>query len=303
MNLKELLGRAIVLHRAFVDVGGSVSAGVFLSHLYFWSGKGKNKDKWIWKTYKEWKHETGLTRYEVDSARKRLGDLGLLEFKRMGPKGRMHYRLNEVMLESLLLAESSKHNCCIQQTQVLETANSYQESTTGKTQEKAQAHMKTDLKGKSTTESILETLKQKPNHETLVSQGPKSGPTFFWYGMWVLYQDSCCASLTIKQQAQLKQIVKKLPDKPYKRLGVVLSNWIKFTNYAEKTHGEYKMPLVPDIGRILKSVQAVASFTSETKLPETKKQVTEPVQLIAGNHQAEKAMTLEEMDKIDASTD
>lgn len=85
------------------------SAAVFFSQLLYWSDKGSNPDGWIWKTQEEFESETGLTRWEQETARERLLKFGLLEEKRAGIPARMHYRI-----DSDKLAEKV-HEYCLKQ--------------------------------------------------------------------------------------------------------------------------------------------------------------------------------------------
>jgi hypothetical protein len=59
------------------------SAGLLLSQLVYWSDKGHDPDGWIYKTKDEIIDEFGLgSRYEVDQARHRLEEEGVLETER-----------------------------------------------------------------------------------------------------------------------------------------------------------------------------------------------------------------------------
>ena len=52
------------------------------------------RDGWFWKTAAEWQRETGLSRREQDSARRRLRALGLLEEQRRGMPAKRWFRLD-----------------------------------------------------------------------------------------------------------------------------------------------------------------------------------------------------------------
>ena len=69
-----MLQRPISFHRIFVDITGSVTAGLMLSQAFYWSRKGRKDhwDGWFFKSASEWEEETGLSRREQESARKRL---------------------------------------------------------------------------------------------------------------------------------------------------------------------------------------------------------------------------------------
>ena len=64
------------------------SAGLLLSQLVYWSDKGHDPDQWIYKTKDEIIEEFGLgSRYEVDQARHRLEEEGVLETERRPRRG------------------------------------------------------------------------------------------------------------------------------------------------------------------------------------------------------------------------
>ena len=92
----------IAYYRAFAAVAGGVTAGVFLSQLYYWHDRGRDPAGWIYKTQAEWEAETGLTRREQETARRKLRERGLVEEKLAGLPARLHYRLNVGRLAALL---------------------------------------------------------------------------------------------------------------------------------------------------------------------------------------------------------
>ena len=107
--LKLLQGKPIAFRREFVPFGG-IAGALLLSQLLYWQGRQARNDGWLWKTQAEIEEETGLTRREQETARKRLKALGILEEKRMGVPAKMHFRINEDALISALqtsLAESA----------------------------------------------------------------------------------------------------------------------------------------------------------------------------------------------------
>jgi hypothetical protein len=105
--LLELLGsRPIAYYVAFAEISGGVTSGVLLSQLFYWHGKGSDPAGWIYKTQADWTQETGLTRWEQETARRRLRERGIIEEKRAGVPARLHFRL-DVDQAIDLLAQSS----------------------------------------------------------------------------------------------------------------------------------------------------------------------------------------------------
>ncbi|MDN3699174.1 hypothetical protein QWY97_17765 [Vibrio cortegadensis] len=84
-----------------------------LSQAIYWSRR-TNASGYFYKTQSEWEDETGMTRRELDTARKKLRELGILEEKKQGVPCRIFYRINEpTLIEQLRhssLAECAKQS-------------------------------------------------------------------------------------------------------------------------------------------------------------------------------------------------
>jgi hypothetical protein len=105
----ELLEAPIAFHRAFVKIGGGVTAGLLLSQAFYWSKNRRAKERggWFYKSHAEWEEETGLTRREQQTARDHLREKGLLEEKidALPGKGRiLWFRVNVDGLHDALKA-------------------------------------------------------------------------------------------------------------------------------------------------------------------------------------------------------
>lgn len=102
---QELLKSPIAFHRVFARIGGGVTAGLLLSQAWYWTPRTTNPEKWFYKSQDEWEEETGLTRREQETARKKLIERGLIEEKRGNIRfhGMLHFRVNvEAVIEALL---------------------------------------------------------------------------------------------------------------------------------------------------------------------------------------------------------
>jgi len=110
--LQSLLDRPIAFHRCFVPIGGLVGA-VMLGQAIYWSKRTSNPDGWFYKTIGEWEEETGLTRFEQETAKRNLK--GILEIERRGIPARLYFRIDWNMLEKTLnnhsLLKSSNQEC------------------------------------------------------------------------------------------------------------------------------------------------------------------------------------------------
>jgi hypothetical protein len=93
-QIKDMLPNRVVgyspdLARA---VGGA-TIGLFLSQLLFLSDKGHNSDGWVYKSEAEMGKETGLTKREQQTARRKLLSLGVIAIMRGGWKNTYHFKV------------------------------------------------------------------------------------------------------------------------------------------------------------------------------------------------------------------
>jgi len=90
-------GEVVAYRPVFAHVFGGATAALLLSQFWFWTNtptvKNRDGDGWFWKSQKEITQETGLTRYETDTARRKLVALGVLFEDLRGVPATQHYRL------------------------------------------------------------------------------------------------------------------------------------------------------------------------------------------------------------------
>ncbi|MHC5853934.1 hypothetical protein [Nostoc sp.] len=89
------LGNSVAYYPKLVEVTGGVLPNLFLCQMYYWLGKQKNPEGWIYKTQAEIEKETGLTRKQQETARKFLKARGLLQEKYTGCPRRLEFWLNK----------------------------------------------------------------------------------------------------------------------------------------------------------------------------------------------------------------
>ncbi len=82
------------------EISGSANAGLFLSQLLFWWGKGRNPNC-IYKTVDEVKKEICLTRRQQEKAISIWKDLGVLTVKLRGTPPKRHFIINFEKLYNL----------------------------------------------------------------------------------------------------------------------------------------------------------------------------------------------------------
>lgn len=94
------MGRVIAYYPNLKRVTGSTTATILLCQFLYWSNKTRDNKGWIYKTSEEIEEETGLTRWEQQTAKEKLVELKLLEseFKRLDHTSR--YKVNEDELNS-----------------------------------------------------------------------------------------------------------------------------------------------------------------------------------------------------------
>ncbi|MBC8949344.1 hypothetical protein [Xenorhabdus sp. TS4] len=105
MNIRELLDRPIAFHRPFVTITKSVTAALMLSQAVYWAKRGKTHsdgDEWFYKTQAEWEEETGLSRTEQETARKKLRQLGILKEKKAGLPAKIFFSVDFDVLYQIL---------------------------------------------------------------------------------------------------------------------------------------------------------------------------------------------------------
>lgn len=106
--LKTLAHRIIAFNVIYTKLGIGIKAALFLSQIVYWSEKTKDPEGWFYKTRYEWSDETGLSQKEIDTARKILKSLNLIEEQLMGTPAVTYYKLNRSELEQCLLELLSK---------------------------------------------------------------------------------------------------------------------------------------------------------------------------------------------------
>ncbi len=123
--LAAVLDRPIAFHRAFVSIPCAdgkrlgVLGALMLSQAVYWALRTEDPDGWFWKTMEEWEAETGLSRYEQETARRRLRQTPFWQEERRGVPARMYYRVDLDALLAVLngspqssLLDHSKLDCC-----------------------------------------------------------------------------------------------------------------------------------------------------------------------------------------------
>lgn len=85
----------LTIPRIFIEATGDIESALFLSQLLYWTGRSTRPDGYIYKTYREWQEEIGLTQHQVSRATNKLKSFGILEtvLKKANGSPTVHYRI------------------------------------------------------------------------------------------------------------------------------------------------------------------------------------------------------------------
>ena len=95
----SLLGRGVVAyHPSLVGVSGGVTPALMLSQALYWTRilaqQDADREGWFWKTRDQWTAETALSRFEQETARRRLTARPFWHQERRGMPARLWFRVD-----------------------------------------------------------------------------------------------------------------------------------------------------------------------------------------------------------------
>lgn len=97
--LLQLFDAPVSFQRCLVPISGSVTAALMLSQAIWTTEQqviesyGVVSHGWFTKSQEEWTDETGLTRWEQETARRALRRLGFIEERRAGMPAKLWFRV------------------------------------------------------------------------------------------------------------------------------------------------------------------------------------------------------------------
>lgn len=92
--LLQILDLPVSFHRCLVPITGSVTAALLLSQAICTAQEADpTLNEWFSKSQDEWREETGLSRWEQETARRVLREAGFLEEQRFGMPAKLWYRV------------------------------------------------------------------------------------------------------------------------------------------------------------------------------------------------------------------
>jgi hypothetical protein len=93
-RVKDMLPNRVVGYSPdLARIVGGATIGLFLSQLLFLSDKGHSPEGWVYKSEQEMGKETGLTKREQQTARRKLLSLGVIAIMRGGWKNTYHFKV------------------------------------------------------------------------------------------------------------------------------------------------------------------------------------------------------------------
>jgi hypothetical protein len=93
-KVKDMLPNRVVGYSPdLARIVGGATIGLYLNQLLFLSDKGHNPDGWIYKSEAEMGQETGLTKREQQTARRKLLSLGVIAIMRGGFRNTYHFKV------------------------------------------------------------------------------------------------------------------------------------------------------------------------------------------------------------------
>ena len=92
--LLDVFDLPVSFHRCLVPITGGVTAALMLSQA-IWTTQALDDRAggWFTRSQDEWREETGLSRWEQESARRALRSAGFLEERREGMPAKLWYRV------------------------------------------------------------------------------------------------------------------------------------------------------------------------------------------------------------------
>lgn len=103
--LLVMFDEPVIAQRWAIEETGSITAAVMISYAL----QINTQSGWFAKTYKEWNLVTGLTRSEIETAKNKLVEKGLLHTRKVGMPARLEYRVDHDSIEMAIKRLADKY--------------------------------------------------------------------------------------------------------------------------------------------------------------------------------------------------
>ncbi|MBL8379141.1 MAG: hypothetical protein JNM79_14825 [Burkholderiales bacterium] len=107
--LLDVFDLPISFHRCLVPVSGGVTSALMLSQA-IWTAQAVDATAfgWFCKSQDQWTEETGLTRWEQETARRALRKVGFMEERRVGMPAKLWFRVRVDVVWRALQAHAAE---------------------------------------------------------------------------------------------------------------------------------------------------------------------------------------------------
>ncbi|MBI2800232.1 MAG: hypothetical protein HYX63_08085 [Gammaproteobacteria bacterium] len=108
--LLEVFDIPVSFHRCLVPVTGGITSALMLSQA-IWTTHALEPaaEGWFMRSQEKWTEETGLSRWEQETARRALRRAGLLEERRFGMPARLWFRVRAEAVWRALQVSAGMH--------------------------------------------------------------------------------------------------------------------------------------------------------------------------------------------------
>jgi hypothetical protein len=121
-QVKDMLpNRTVGYSPDLARIVGGATIGLYLSQLLFLSDKGHNPEGWVYKSEAEMGKETGLSKREQQTARRKLLSLGVIAIMRGGWKNTYHFKVIWEKLYQVIAGSQQAQNVSAQKIERIQT--------------------------------------------------------------------------------------------------------------------------------------------------------------------------------------
>ncbi len=207
--------KPIAFNRHYVGLGCGINGALMLSQMVYWSKRTKDKNGYFYKTQDEWEEETGLTRWEQGTARKKLRELGFVSEHKHGVPCKVHFRVEHDVLYQALIQYAEKRQSSMLESHKLECGNptdkaevkplTNTENTTEITTDKklTASELTEILKGKKPVEALIAIGLEKEVAKRFNDHRKALGKPLTLDAVIKHYHESCNAGITTNDAARI----------------------------------------------------------------------------------------------------
>lgn len=207
--------KPIAFNRHYVGLGCGINGALMLSQMIYWSKRTKDRNGYFYKTQDEWEQETGLTRWEQETARKKLRELGFVSEHKHGVPCKVHFRVEHDCIYKALIQYAEKQQSSMLESHKLECGNTTNkhvvdqqtntENTTEITTEKklAASELTEILKGKKPVEALILIGLEKDVAKRFNDHRKTLGKPLTLDAVIKHYHESCNAGISTNDSARI----------------------------------------------------------------------------------------------------